>query len=103
MNKIEKILTSLSLIWALVFILVTHLEVQAGLQGSERYMTLEQYNMFWWVSLPLVLFGAALCTKDVHQRFSDKGERGKWYALFLFIGSLSYPYYFFKYAVKPRA
>ncbi|WP_269617707.1 hypothetical protein [Zhongshania sp. BJYM1] len=102
MNKIEKTLTSLSLIWALIFIVVTHMEVQASLQGKEAYMTLEQYNVFWWVSLPLVLFGAILCLKDVRQRFSDKGERSKWYALFLFIGSFAYPYYFFKYAVKPR-
>ena len=93
MNKIDKTLTSISLLWALIFIVVTHLEVQAGLQGQDGFMTLEQYNIFWWVSLPLVLFGAVLCLKDVHQRFSDKGERSKWYVLFIFIGSLSYPYF----------
>ena len=102
MNKIEKTLTSISLLWTLIFIVVMHLEVQASLQGHEGHMTLEQYNTFWWLSLPLVLFGAALCLKDVHQRFSNKKERNKWYALFLFLGAFLYPFYFFKYALKPR-
>lgn len=70
------------------------MEVQAGLQGQEAYMTLEQYHVFWWVSLPVVLFGVVLCLKDVRQRFSGKGERSKWYALLLFLGSIAYPYYF---------
>ena len=102
MNKIEKILTIISLLWSLIFIVVTHFDVQAGLQGSEGYITPAQYNIFFWVSLPLVLFGAVLCFKDIHQRFSEKSERSKWYLLFLFVGGFSYPYYFFKYAVKPR-
>ncbi|MEH6445255.1 MAG: hypothetical protein V7784_15275, partial [Oceanospirillaceae bacterium] len=102
MNKIERVLTSMSLIFSLIFIVVTLLEVQASLDGIETIMTLEQYNIFWWVSLSLTLFGAALCLKDVHQRFSSANERSKWYLLFLIFGSFSYPYYFFKYAIKPR-
>lgn len=102
MNKIEKILTFISVLVTVALVVLTHLVVQAGLSEGEPILSYSAYKQIWFWSIPLVLIGVVLCIKDISKRFSSSSRRNFWYLLFVFTGTVAFPVYFFMHGIKDK-
>ena len=102
MNIFEKSINVFCLLWSAAFLVVTKRDLNAINDGVAVWLSQEQYEQFWFVSLIVIIIGVVTCFRDSYLRFEDKNLRHKWYVLLVLFATFTYPYYFFKYGLKPR-